>query len=369
MKKSDLTTILIITILISFFCGTTLTYMLLFSQNNNQNTIIKNNTQIVLNEDYSIEKGIANVYDAVVVIEGYSQKQMISTGTGFIYKKDGSNAYIMTNHHVISSSDKVKVILSDKTELDASISGSETYSDIAVLKIKADKIKQVANIGQSTELRIGDTLFAVGSPEGVDYAGTVTKGILSSKERLVEVALDGSNSNDYYMKVLQTDVAINPGNSGGPICDINGNVVGITNMKLVDSTVEGMGFAIPIEDALSYAKTLEKDGKIKRPYIGISMLDVENSFYLWEKGITIPNNIKSGVVVYEVTDNSPASKANLKKGDIITKIDNKSISSLAEFRYTLYKYKPSDTIKVTYIRNNKEKKTDIKLEENPNETK
>lgn len=366
MKKNDLITILIITILISFICGSVTTYLLLFEQNSeNSAKIIKKSTQITLKEDNSIEKGIANIYDSVVVIEGYKKSQMISTGTGFIYKKENNNAYIMTNHHVVNNCDTFKVILSDKTELDASLSGSEAYSDIAVLKVKPDKIKQIVNIGKSDKLKVGDTLFAVGSPEGKDYAGTVTKGILSGKDRLVEVALNNSSSSDYYMKVLQTDASINPGNSGGPLCDIDGNVVGITNMKLVDSTVEGMGFAIPIEDALYYSEILEKGDKVKRPYIGISMIDVSNSYYLWENRITIPNNIKNGVVVFEVSNNSPASKTDLKKGDIITKIDNKVISSVAEFRYILYKYKPGDTIKITYIRNNKENKANIKLANQP----
>ena len=367
MKKNDAITIIIITFLISFICGSATTYLVLFEQNGtNSPKTIKSSTQITLREDNSIEKGIANIYDSVVVIEGYKKNQMTSTGTGFIYKKDNNNAYIMTNHHVVANCDKFKVILSDKTEIDATLSGSEAYSDIAVLKSKTDKIKQVVKIGKSDKLKVGDTLFAVGSPEGKDYAGTVTKVILSGKDRLVEVSLNNSTSGDYYMKVLQTDVSINPGNSGGPLCDVNGNVVGITNMKLVDSTVEGMGFAIPVEDALYYGEILEKGEKVKRPYIGISMIDVSNSYYLWENRITIPNNIKSGVVVFEVSKNSPASKTELKKGDVITKIDNKTVSSVAEFRYVLYKYKPGDTIKITYIRNNKENKISLKLADQPN---
>ena len=361
MKKNDFLILIIITILISFICGATYSYILL--HDNNIDTTNSISTSITLNESDSIRDGISNIYDAVVVIEGYKKDQMSSTGTGFIYKKDGSDAYIMTNHHVVADCDKLKIILSDKTELDAKLSGSESYSDIAVLKVSSDKVKQVAKIGKSDKLNVGDTLFAVGSPEGADYAGTVTKGILSGKDRLVEVALSNSTSSDYYMKVLQTDTAINPGNSGGPICDIDGNVVGITNMKLVDSTVEGMGFAIPIEDALNYAAILEKGDNIKRPFIGIGMMDISNSYYLWENRINIPTNVKSGVVVIEVSKDSPASKANLKKGDIIVKINNKAIKSVAEFRYQLYKYKPEDTIKITYIRKNKEKKVDIKLKD------
>lgn len=270
----------------------------------------------------------------------------------------------MTNHHVISGVENVKIILSDKTVLDVEIKGSEAYSDIAVLAVSSDKIKHVATLGDSSKLKVGDTLFTVGSPEGADYAGTVTKGILSGKERLVAVALSNSQSSDYYTKVLQTDAAINPGNSGGPICNINGEVIGITNMKLVDATVEGMGFAIPIEDALFYAATLEKGETVARPYIGIGVLDITDSYYLWQNGITIPNNIKAGIAVLEVAENSPASTANLKKGDIITKLDGTEISSIAEFRYELYKHTPGDSIEIKYIRNGKEKTATIKLTEN-----
>ena len=183
---------------------------------------------------------------------------------------------------------------------------------------------------------------------------------------MVAVALSNSTSSDYYMKVLQTDAAINPGNSGGPICNINGEVIGITNMKLVDATVEGMGFAIPIEDALLYANTLESGQDVKRPYIGIGMLDITDEYVLWQNGITLDKNIDSGIAVLEVTKNSPAEKAKLKKGDVILSIGGEKITSIAEFRYQLYKYFPGDTIEIEYIRNGKVKKVELKLSENKN---
>lgn len=218
-------------------------------------------------------------------------------------------------------------------------------------------------------MKLGDTVFAVGAPLGDTYSGTVTKGILSGKDRLVEVSLNGTTS-DYYMKVLQTDTALNPGNSGGPLCNVNGEVIGVNSLKLTQETsgtssysVEGMGFAIPIEDALYYAETIEKGGSIKRPYIGVSMLDITNSYYLWQAKITIPDNVKAGVAVVDVESNSPADKAGIKKGDIITKIENDDISSVAKLRYELYKHSPGDKITVTYNRNGKELKTEVTLEE------
>ena len=364
MKKNTVSFLLVLSILVSFICGALGGYLILLNTSTTGgNTIIKT-SKVTLNEDNTIAKGVEAIYDAVVVVEGFSNKQLASTGTGFIYKSSGGLAYIMTNHHVINGVDSVKVILSDDTEVDAQVKGSEAYSDIAVLSIPSNKAKSIAVLGDSTKLNVGDTVFAVGSPEGAEYAGSVTKGILSGKDRLVAVALSNSNSSDYYMKVIQTDAAINPGNSGGPLCNINGEVIGITNMKLVDSTVEGMGFAIPIEDALFYSATLEKGKNVSRPYFGIGMLDLNDSFALWKSGITIPSNVKTGIVVTEVADNSPAKAAKIEKGDIITSLGGENISSIAEFRYQLYKHKPGEEVKVKIFRNNKGKEVVVKLTEN-----
>lgn len=362
MRKKNIGVILIVTILISFLCGSITAYIITFDNNKGNNIISKNvNSTINLKESNSIADAVSKVYDSTVVIEGFKDGKKISTGTGFIYKQIENDSYIMTNHHVVNECDTIKVILSNSEELDAVLKGSETYSDIAVLSIKTTKDTPVAKLGNSKELKVGDTLFTVGSPEGADYAGTVTKGILSGKDRLVAVALSNTKTSDYYMKVLQTDAAINPGNSGGPICNIDGEVIGITNMKLVDNSVEGIGFAIPIEDALYYAAILETGENIIRPYIGISMLDVTDDYYLWQNNITIPNNVKEGVVILEVTNNSPASTAGLKKGDIITSINKNKISSLAEFRYELYKHEVGEKINIKYIRNNKENTTQVTL--------
>ena len=367
MKKNNVGIVLTLTVLISFISGALGCLIIFENKSTTENSIIKNKSSVTLNEKDSISAGVEVIYDAVVVVEGYTKNQLASTGTGFIYKESNGKAYVMTNHHVINGVESVKLILSDNTKIDAEIKGSEAYSDIAVLSVDANKVKDIAIIGDSTKLKVGDTLFTVGSPEGSDYAGTVTKGILSGKDRLVAVALSNSSSNDYYMRVLQTDAAINPGNSGGPICNINGEVIGVTNMKLVDSTVEGMGFAIPIEDAILYATTLEKGENVKRPYIGISMLDITDEFVLWQNGINLDKNIDSGIAVVGVEKNSPADKAKLKKGDIILSIGGEKIKSIAEFRYQLYKYTPGETIEIEYIREGKVKKTTVKLSQSKTE--
>ena len=366
MKKSNVGAILIVAVLISFICGSLGAYVFMqMVPVSGVNTVVGvSRGTIVYDEDNSIAESVSRVYDAVVVVEGFNNGQLASTGTGFIYKQSGKSFYIMTNHHVINGMQEVSVILSDNTQVKAQVKGSEAYSDIAVLSIESDKVKNVAVLGDSNKLHVGDTLFAVGSPEGADYAGSVTKGILSGKDRLVAVALSNNSNSDYYMKVLQTDAAINPGNSGGPLCNTNGEEEGITNMKLVDSTVEGIAFAIPIEDAILYAETLEKGKAISRPYFGIGMLDLSNGFSLWQSGIMIPDDVTAGIAVTQVADDSPASRAGIKKGDIIISLGGEKIRSIAEFRYQLYRHKAGEEVEVEYYRDKKVKKTKVTLAPN-----
>ena len=316
--------------------------------------------------DNSIADAVEKVYDAVVVIEAYNNDTLKSTGTGFVYKKTGGKGYIMTNNHVVDGANNVKIIYSNGTTTTADILGKETYSDIAVLTVKDDTVLSVVSLGDSTKMRLGDTVFTIGSPLGSEYSGTVTRGILSNKDRLVAVSLTSGSTSDWIMKVLQTDAAINPGNSGGPLLNINGEVIGINSLKLVENEIEGMGFAIPIEDAIYYAEILEKGEKISRPYIGIGMLDISNPYSLRYYGINIDSSITSGVVITEVEKNSPAYKAGLQKGDVIYQINDEDVNSIAEFRYVLYKSRPGDTITLKYYRGADKKSVNVKLVKNDN---
>lgn len=370
MRKSTNNKVIIpLLTLLSFILGAVWTYLVINQLD--KGTILTAGSaggNYTINEN-SIADSVAKVYDATVTVTTYKEKNAVSTGTGFVYKVDGSTAYVMTNNHVVSGGDTAKVTYSDGTTAETKILGGDTYADIAVLTVASSSIKQVATIGKTENLRLGDTTFAVGAPLGNTYSGTVTKGIISGKDRLVEVSFSGTTS-DYYMKVIQTDAALNPGNSGGPLCNINGEVIGVNSLKLTQEqtstssySVEGMGFAIPIEDALYYAELIEEGGAVKRPYIGISMLDITNSFYLWQAGITLPKDIDTGVAVVEVVASSPAAKSGLQKGDIIIKLNDEKIASVAKLRYELYKHEPGDKIDITYNRDGKEYSTQIKLEE------
>ena len=316
--------VIIVAVLLSFVSGTVGAFLVITNVPSISKNIVENVSKLEYNET-SIADSVDKVKDAVVVVMSYKNNIQISTGTGFVYKKDGDTSYIMTNNHVIDGADKVQLILDDGNTIDATVVGGETYSDIAVLTSTSDKLTTVIEIGDSSESRVGDTVFTVGSPMGEEYRGTVTKGTLSGKDRLVAVSFSGTTS-DYYMKVLQTDAAINPGNSGGPLLNINGEVIGVNSLKLVEDEIEGMGFAIPIEDALNYAETLESGNTVERPYVGIGMLDITDQYYLWQNGISIPNNITEGVAILTVENNSPASNAGIQKGDIIIKLNDTDIS-------------------------------------------
>ena len=312
-------------------------------------------------EKSSLGASVEKIYDAVVMVKSFSGEQMASTGTGFIYKTDSKYGYVLTNQHVISGADKVLLVMSNDEEIEASVLGGDEYLDLAVMRIDKSKVTQVATIGSSEKMNLGDTIFTVGSPLGEDYRGSVTSGILSGKDRLVTVSISSSSSSDWLMKVIQIDASINPGNSGGPLLNVNGEVIGICSMKLVDDEIEGMGFAIPIEYAMSHIDSLEKGKNIEWPLLGITMANVSNTQLLARNGISIDQSITSGVVVVSIAQGTGAALSDLKSGDVITKIDGNKVKDYAYLRYELYQHQAGDTIDVTYIRNGKETTTKVKL--------
>ncbi len=294
--------------------------------------------------DTGIADAVEKVYDSVVTVKNYARNQLYSTGSGFVFKIDDKYAYILTNYHVINGGSEVSVIFTNNKEEKVTVVGYDEYSDIAVLAVDKSLVLATAQIGSSNDMRVGDTTFAVGTPvDSSVYSWSVTRGILSGKDRLVQ-------SDNYVMSVLQTDTAINSGNSGGPLCNSNGEVIGITNMKLASSQIEGMGFAIPIEDAVKNAETIISGKKINRPYLGVSIYD-SNSYF----------NNNSGVYVESVEKNGAADKAGIKSGDKILKVNDVEITNTSYFRYQLYKYDIGDKIKITIERNGNEKTLTITL--------
>ena len=224
--------------------------------------IITRSEKKVKIDDTGISEAVDKIYDSVVTVSTYRNSSAYASGTGFVYKKDNNISYILTNAHVINNADEVYVTFTNGTNEKVEIVGSNTMADIAVLSISSDKVIAYAELGSSEKSKIGDNVFTVGAPLDSAYSWTVTRGILSGKDRLVEVSSSNSSqtrslyNDSYMMNVLQTDAAINSGNSGGPLSNGNGEVIGITSLKLVNSGIEGMGFAIPIETATKYASKI-----------------------------------------------------------------------------------------------------------------
>ena len=347
--------------------------------NNNSGTV----TQTSYKNENSTTQAVNKVKDAVVSIITYSSssrqssvfngdetnsdsdnQQIASEGSGVIYKKDDKDAYLVTNTHVINGASKVDIRLADGTKVPGEIVGSDTFSDIAVVKISSEKVTTVAEFGDSSQLSVGETAIAIGSPLGSEYANTVTQGIISSLNR--NVSLKSEDGQAISTKAIQTDTAINPGNSGGPLVNIQGQVIGITSSKIASNggtSVEGLGFAIPSNDAQNIIKQLESDGKVTRPALGIQMVNLSNVGASDLRKLNIPSGLTSGVIVRSVQNNMPAN-GHLQKYDVITKVDDKEIASSTDLQHALYNHAIGDTIKVTYYRNGKEETTSIKLDKN-----
>ena len=346
--------------------------------NNNSGTV----TQTSYKNENSTTQAVNKIKDAVVSVITYSankqssvfgteesnsdtdNQQIASEGSGVIYKKNENDAYIVTNTHVINGASKVDIRLADGTKVPGEIIGSDTFSDIAVVKISSEKVTTVAEFGDSSQLNVGETAIAIGSPLGSEYANTVTQGIISSLNR--NVSLKSEDGQAISTKAIQTDTAINPGNSGGPLVNIQGQVIGITSSKIASNggtSVEGLGFAIPSNDVQNIIKQLESDGKVTRPALGIQMVNLSNVGANDLRKLNIPSSLTSGVVVRSVQSNMPAN-GHLQKYDVITKVDDKEITSSTDLQHALYNHAIGDTIKITYYRNGKEETTSIKLDKN-----
>lgn len=202
-----------------------------------------------------------------------------SEGSGVIYKVEGENAYLVTNNHVVDGQDGLEVLLSDGTKVTGTLVGTDSYTDLAVIKIPAAKVTVVGEFGNSDSLKVGEPAIAIGSPLGTDYANSVTQGIISASNR--EVDSTNESGDPVYINAIQTDAAINPGNSGGPLVNVAGQIVGINSSKIAESSkssssvaVEGLGFAIPSNDVVTIINQLEKNGKVQRPALEIGRAHV-----------------------------------------------------------------------------------------------
>ncbi|KRL86585.1 S1C family serine protease [Ligilactobacillus apodemi] len=348
-------------------------------------------SNISVNVSTQTTKAFNKVKNAVVSVEAYTESDSSSSledlfgqssdssessqtstseGSGVIYKKSGNYAYIVTNNHVISGANKVEILLASGKKLSATVVGTDSVTDLAVLKIKATDVKQVATFGNSDNIKVGETALAIGSPLGSDYATSLTQGIISAKSRTIDVT-DSNGVTTGQATVIQTDAAINPGNSGGPLVNLQGQVIGINSMKLSSTgssssssstTVEGMGFAIPSNEVVTIINQLVKNGKVVRPALGISLVDLS---YVSESARTstlkLPSSVTSGVVVMKVESNSPLADSGISKYDVITSLGGTKVTSLATLRQALYKHKIGDTVEIEYYHEGTKKTASVKL--------
>lgn len=280
------------------------------------------------------------------------KSQEAGIGSGVIYQKSGQGAYIVTNNHVVDGASEIKVQLHDSKQVKARLIGKDALTDIAVLKIDNAPGTKAINFADSSKVKTGDSVFAIGNPLGLEFANTVTSGIISANERTIDTETsEGSNK----VNVLQTDAAINPGNSGGALVNINGDLVGINSMKISSDQVEGIGFAIPSNEVKLTIEQLVKHGKVDRPSIGVGLINLSD----------IPERYKDylhtdrtdGVYVAKVSHQDE-----IKKGDIIIKADGKAIKDDASLRSYLYaNKKPGESMKITVLRDGKEKEVTVTL--------
>lgn len=304
---------------------------------------------------------VGSVENSVVGVANYVREQLYSTGSGVVYQVDGSTTYIITNNHVISDGTSYQVVFADGNTYDATLVGGDTYSDIAVLAVENVSDPQAMKLGATSLLDSGETVIAIGSPLGLEYSGTVTQGVISGKDRTITLDLNSDGVEDWDMNVIQTDAAINPGNSGGALVNMAGELVGITSSKLAATDVEGMGFAIPVEDATTYADQIIENGEVSRPVLGISSVSLDNYSSYQRAFYGISTDLDSGIYIAKVYDDSAASSGGLQEGDVITSFDGKKVSTYKSFLSALYAKQPGDKVAVVLNRGGKEIMVELTL--------
>lgn len=320
-----------------------------------------------------ISQTAAQVSPAVVSILNHNgltdDGEKVALGSGVIFKKEDGKAYIMTNNHVISSADQLEVVLSNGKSKQAKVVGQDQISDIAVLSIEDSGVKAVIKIGDSNKVKLGETVIAIGNPLGL--GGTLTSGLVSYTDRMIPVSLNQDGIYDWEQEMIQTNAAINEGNSGGALVDLNGALIGINTMKISDTGVEGLGFAIPVNEAMEVVNDLMTHGKVIRPYLGVYTLDLDNPYSDLtgdqRKELKLPADVKDGALVLEA--HGPAKNAGLQLNDVIVELDETPIHSTRELRKYLFDHKQvGDIMEVSYYRNGEKLKAKVDLTDKPSDT-
>ncbi|WP_112182796.1 S1C family serine protease [Paraliobacillus zengyii] len=342
--------------------------------NNGETADLNNNLQsLSLDVTTQITGIVADVSPAVVGIENIQSEATFwdqesseaGTGSGVIYKKADNRAFVVTNHHVIEGADQIEVILSDGTRLAAELKGTDLFTDLAVLEMDGEAVNHVIEIGNSDEVKVGEPAIAIGNPLGLNLSGSVTQGVISGKQRAIPQDFDGDGRADWQTEVIQTDAAINPGNSGGALLNVNGHLIGINSMKIAQSAVEGIGFAIPIDAAVPVINELETEGQMRRAFLGVEAYSLGDVAQVeWQRSLNLPNDVESGIYLQRIEPMSPAAEAGLEPYDVIIALDDQEIGNIIDLRKHLYQVKePGDEMVVTYYRGKEKNQVTIKLTE------
>lgn len=288
--------------------------------------------------------------------------QQAGTGSGAVYKVENDTAYVFTNQHVIDGSDSVEVMFADGNRVEAEIIGEDIWTDLAVLAVDASHANAVAEFGDSENLTVGEPAIAIGSPLGTEFASSVTSGIISGLERTIPVDTNLDGEMDWEMTAIQTDAAINPGNSGGPLVNIAGQIIGINSMKISSGVVEGMGFAIPSNDAVDIINELEEHGEVIRPVMGVGMVDLSMiSSQQRVASLDLPEEVTNGVVVAEVSQGSPADEAGLEPYDVIIAFDGEEVANGVELRQQIYETELNEEVEVEFYRDGELETTTVTM--------
>lgn len=328
----------------------------------NVNVEITSQITNIVDEVSDAVVGVINIQNQSIFGRRSSQNEA-GTGSGVIYKVEGDNAYIVTNYHVVENADTVEIVFSNDEQVEAEVIGGDVFSDLAVLRVDASYVDKVIEMGSSDNLKVGEPVIAIGNPLGMQFAGSVTQGIISGKDRVIPLDLTGDGVPDWQVEVIQTDAAINPGNSGGALVNMEGQLIGINTLKIASSRYEGLGFAIPIDLAKPIIADLERDGTVTRSYLGIVPYSLEDvAQYHWHNTLGLPRDIEGGVIVDLVEKISPADQAGLRQYDVIVAMDGKPIMNVMELRQFLFREtKPGDEIVVEFYRDGKLMKTTVTL--------
>ena len=337
-----------------------LAWSVFFMVNPNEQTMLEEDTttvyqnrdvEVISSQEEAQITAVKKVNEAIVGVINYYQNETQGQGSGIVYKVESGATYIVTNEHVVANGDDFEIAFDNEANdrLNAVLIGSDPYTDLAILKIEDYEAETLATFGNTEDLLIGQTVMAIGNPLGLEFAGSVTSGIVSGHDRAITVTLNNSTE-VWEMTVLQTDTAINPGNSGGALINLDGEVIGINSMKISSDSIEGMSFSIPTYIALPIIEDLETYGEVLRPTLGVSIINMNQIPDRFKELLNLRLDQRTGVYVDEVSVGSLAAEMGMKDKDVIIAIGDVEAEDTLTFRKELFNYSEGDKLTITVLR-------------------